>query len=217
MIRISPTLISVLLIMLLALACRPDSGPDDYQSQELIADAAIPLTLPLAEGEERFGLGLFYEGETSEEVIIDDLMSHFYIYEETFSMIGFEGDRIEGVQSDRITHRGGGWWGGGVHWDEPRDLSAWDELHLSLKTSEMSFSVLELAMNNSDTEQTKISLNDYGFVTDGEWHDLNIPLSALSDRGLDLSQVSAPLVLIGGRGEIGDTLYIDAVFLSRIR
>ena len=100
-----------LLILLNLNACRPPSGPDDYASQEYIPDAAMPLTLELAEGEERLSIGIFYEGPFTEEVLVDDVSSHFYIYEETFSMISFDSDRVEGLNSDLITHRGGAWWG----------------------------------------------------------------------------------------------------------
>lgn len=198
-------------------ACRSDSGPNDYQSQEYIPDAAMPLTIALLEGEERLSLGIFYEGEFTEEVVIDDLTTHFYIYEETFSVISQESDRTEGVRSDLITHRGGPWWGGGVHWDEPRDLSEWTTLHLSLKSTSEAFSSLEVAMNNSDTAQAKVKLRDYGFIANGEWHSVEIPLSDLMDIGLDITQIAAPLVLIGGAGDAGERLLIDAVYLNRFK
>ena len=198
-------------------ACRSDSGPNDYQSQEYIPDAAMPLMIALLEGEERLSLGIFYEGEFTEEVVIDDLTTHFYIYEETFSVISQESDRTEGVRSDLITHRGGPWWGGGVHWDEPRDLSEWTTLHLSLKSTSEAFSSLEVAMNNSDTAQAKVKLQDYGFIANGEWHSVEIPLSDLMDIGLDITQIAAPLVLIGSAGDAGERLLIDAVYLNRFK
>ena len=70
-------------------------------------------------------------------------------------------------------------------------------------------------MNNSDTAQSKLDLSSYGFNTDGEWHSVVIPLSDFAEQGLDLSQIRAPLVMIGQAGMSGDRLFIDAVYLSR--
>ena len=70
-------------------------------------------------------------------------------------------------------------------------------------------------MNNGDSQQVKVSLSDYGFKTDGEWYALEIPLQDLVDLGLDIAQVTAPLVLIGQSGEIGDILLVDAVYLNQ--
>lgn len=208
---LAPTLA---LTLALATSCRPPSGPDDYESQERIPDAAMPIEAPLADGEARLSLGAFYEGPFTDAVLIDDLNAHLYIYEETFSLSSFNGDRAEGLACDRVKHAGGGWWGGGIHWESARDLSDWGLLHLSLKTRVSAFEGVEVAMNNSDSEQAKRSLIEYGFSADGEWHDLEIPLSDFVAEGLDLSRVVAPLVLIGGAGEEGDALLIDSVYLS---
>ena len=197
------------------MSCRPDSGPNDYASQEIIPDAAVPIELELEEGEERFSFSVFYEGDFTEQVLIDDITSHFYIYESTFTLSSFSGDRTEGVSSDMITHLGGAWWGGGIHWDEAKDLSEWSTLHLSLQAKANQFTSLELAMNNSDTAQFKINLVDHGWESNGNWQQLEIPLETLIEKGLDLTQVRAPFVLIGGSGEAGEKLLIDAVYLSK--
>ena len=52
-------------------------------------------------------------------------------------------------------------------------------------------------------------------TTDGEWYTLEIPLQDLVDSGLDVTQVTAPLVLIGQSGETGDILLVDAVYLNQ--
>lgn len=107
--------------------CRADSGPDDYASQErLRLDAEPPpIDADIEPGERRFALGIFYEGPADESVTIDGVSAHFYIYEDTFAASVEEADRVEGAVSDRLVLRGGPWWGGGVHWDTPRDLSGW--------------------------------------------------------------------------------------------
>ena len=209
------TYVLILSSLYIAMSCRPNSGPNDYASQEIITDVGVPVELELAEGEERLSLSIFYEGEYTEQVVIDDINAHFYIYENTFSLSTFEGDRKEGLLCDRIHHAGGPWWGGGVHWETPKDLSRWTTLHISLKSTSNTYTSLELAMNNGDSQQVKVSLSDYGFKTDGEWYALEIPLQDLVDSGLDVTQVTAPLVLIGQSGETGDILLVDAVYLNQ--
>lgn len=198
--------------------CRADSGPNDYESQEVFRlDAAPPpIDASTRPGERRLSLGAFYEGPADEIVPIDDLRTHFYIYEDTFSVAIDGGDRVEGSQSDRLSHRGGPWWGGGIHWDDPRDVSAWATLNISLKSRDASFGGLKLAMNNSDESQGAVELSTYGFAADGTWHDLAIPLADFAAAGVDLTRVAAPLVFVGGAGERGESVLVDAVFLSSL-
>lgn len=206
--------VATLLVALFISACRAPSGPDDYASQERLPEPVEPIVDELLEGEERLSLGLFYEGPRSDEVVIDDLNAFFYIYEETFSLSSYDGALIEGLSSDRITLSGGPWWGGGVHWEQARDLTGFKSLRLSLRSSSETFNDLEVGMNNSDSEQVRVKVSDYGFSADGAWHTLNIPLTDLAERGVELSAVLAPLVLIGGQSEGGERLMIDGVYLS---
>lgn len=203
-------------VALVLAGCRADSGPDDYQSQErLRLDAAPPpIDADLAPGERRFNLGAFYEGPADEAVVIDDLTAHFYIYEDTFSVATESADRVEGAVSDRFILRGGPWWGGGIHYDTPRDLSGWDTLHVSLKTAARSQAGLTLALNNPEERQTALALADYGFAADGAWHRLEIPLADFAAAGADLSQVAAPVVFVGPSGAAGEAVLVDGVFLS---
>ena len=218
----SPLFSSILILsfflggMLLS-GCRTSSGPNDYASQEIFMDASMPLEDALEEGEERLSLGVFYEGEFTENYPVDDVNAHFYIYEETFSMVEINQDRIEGEVCDQIRHEGKGWWGGGVHWNTSKDLSRWSTLHISLKSSASDYQKLELAMNNSDSERALLKVSDYGFSTDGQWHSLEIPLSDFVQAGLNLEQVLAPLVFVGLSGNEGDLLWIDGVYLSHFQ
>ncbi len=198
--------------------CRADSGPDDYASQErLRLDAEPPpIDADIEPGERRFALGIFYEGPADESVTIDGVSAHFYIYEDTFAASTEEADRVEGAVSDRLVLRGGPWWGGGVHWDTPRDLSGWATMNLSLKTSAASQATLKIALNTPGDVQTVIDPADYGFAADGEWHDLVIPLADYAAAGADLTQVAAPLVFVGPAGAAGDSVLIDGVFLSSL-
>lgn len=196
--------------------CRLDSGPDDYASQEsLRLDAAPPpIDADIEDGERRLSIGAFYEGPAVETVTIDNVSAHFYVYEDTFAAAAETGDRIEGDQSDRLTHRGGPWWGGGIHWDVARDVTAYTTLEISLKSSDPSYAGLQLAMNGPGENQGVVEAAEYGFAADGAWHRLEIPLSDYAAAGVDLGQVSAPLIFIGGAGESGDSILVDGVFFT---
>lgn len=201
------------LLCTLAWGCRADSGPDDYDSQEIFPEEFVPEPEPeLPEGELRLNVGVFYEGQATDFVPIDNMQTHFYIFEDTFSTIAETGDRVEGAQCDLISHSGGPWWGGGVHWDMARDLSAYDTLHISVKSSDASFASARVGINGG--VEVAVNLTDHGFATDGEWHSLQIPLSAFTAGGVDLSAVTVPLLMLGDAGEAGDALLVDGVYFG---
>lgn len=197
--------------------CRGDSGPDDYLSQERLRfDAAPPpIDADIEEGEERLSIGIFYEGPAVQTVVVDELRAHFYIYEGTFNALPEAGDRVEGAESTALRTTGGPWWGGGVHWDDPRDLSTWDRFHLSLKSDDASMSGLTIAMNLPGDVPVEIDLAEYGWAADGAWHRIEIPLSDYTAAGMNLATVAAPLVFLGPAGAAGDQVLVDDVYFSR--
>lgn len=198
--------------------CRADSGPDDYQSQErLRLDAEPPpIDADVEPGERRFNLGAFYEGPADEGMVIDGTSVHFYIYEDTFSQSVEEVDHVEGAVADRLITRGGPWWGGGIHYDVPQDLSGWTTLNISLKTNAASQAGFKIALNHVGDVQTLIDLSEYGFAADGQWHRIEIPLRDYAEAGADLTQVTAPLVFAGPAGAAGDSVLVDGAFLSSL-
>ena len=206
--------------LLLASACRPDPGVADYASQETFnatGSGGAPTNVaegpdPWEPGEPRLAIGAFYDGGSSELVPIDDVTTHLYVYENTLRLLP-SAERAEGVASDAIEHAGGPWWGFGVHWDIERDLSAWTTLHVSLRSDASSYTELELGMNDPNGTSS-VQASDFGWVADGAWNHLAIPLAELDAAGLDRSSVAAVLVVLGGPGENGDLLYIDNVYLS---
>lgn len=194
----------------LLLACRPDPGAPDYPTREPFSVPGDDFyDLPLADGEERLSLGLFYEGEATETVVIDDTTAHFYIYENTFTD-QVSDDRYEGFVADLLTHGSLAWWGGGVTWDVPRDLSGWEALHLVVKTWDLAD--WEIGVNGGGVEVRR-PVGDYGLVADGAWHVLEVPLEDFD--GADLSAVTVPLLMVGESGAAGDSLLLDAVFYTR--
>ena len=214
-------------VFVCVVGCRPEPGAPDYESQEQFdfdAQAGAVETLegpsPFVPGELRLSLGVFYEGGASQTYIVDGATRHFYIYQNEFTSNAtfeqaFSEDRVEGVSSDQIEHQGDAWWGGGIHWDVPQDLSSWGTLYIHLKSEDDAFAEVELSMESGEADGVgTVFATDYGFENDGEWHQLEVPLSAFADSGVQLDDVSIPLRFGGMAGETGEFLYIDNLYLS---
>lgn len=215
--------LSVAVLLVLGLgACRPDAGPSDYASQEPFeAEGSgggggpsneLEGPDPWAPGEDRLSIGVFYEGGLSDLVPIDEEVTHLYVYENTLRLLPTT-TRVEGLEANVVEHAGGPWWGFGVHWDIPRDMTAWTTLHVSLRASVAEFATIEFGMNDADGTYT-VQAADYGWTTDDTWQHLMIPLSHLDDAGLARDRVIAALVVLGGPGTHGDQLLIDNVYFT---
>ena len=197
-------------------ACRPDPGIPNYPiPQEWnIADTDPDFygDNPYQDGDQRLSIGVFYEGGASQSVPLDDVVNHFYIYENTFVLADSD-DRAEGFVSNRIVSTGNAWWGGGVHWDQPIDLSAWDTLHVALKTRDASMATWDIGMTGGGTEG-RVSLDTIGFVADGTWQALEIPMSAMVAAGVDLRSVTVPLLLVGDGAAADESVLIDDLYFT---
>lgn len=198
-------------LLLLGLACRPDPGAPSYPDPEpwVVTDDPEFYADPLDPGEERLSIGAFYEGPADEVVPIDDAETHFYVYENTFSVQTTD-DRWEGYVADTLTHGSLAWFGGGIHWDSPRDLSGWEALHLVVSTSDEAS--WDVGLTGGGVEARR-AVADYGLVADGSWHELQIPLEDFA--GADLSSVSVAFLIVGEQGETGDEFTLDAVYYTR--
>ena len=194
-------------LALALLACRPDPGAPAYPERTSLTEDSADgfLTDPLADGELRLGIGVFYEGPTTAYVPIDDTTTHFYVYENSFAVAASD-DRVEGYASDALVLRGNPWWGGGVHWDTPQDLSAYDTLHLALKTDDLSDWTLGL----TGGAEARVNVADVGLAADGEGHVLDLPLSGFV--GIDRTAVTVGLLLVGEGGEAGASVQIDDLY-----
>lgn len=209
-----PTLLGLISL----LACRPDPGDPAYPDPNAVDtgdtgpdDGFYEGPDPYVAGEARLAFGAFYEGQSSEVLPVDDVTRHYYIYEATYTTAPDLIDRVEGYQSDVITHAGGAWWGGGINWDASEDLSTWTTLHVSLRSDSATFAAIELRVAGGG-EETTVAAADHGWAADGQWHHLSVPLSAFSAQGTDLSSVTAPFILVGGKGAAGDELRVDNLY-----
>lgn len=198
------------MILSLLVACQPDPGAPDYPEREpWVVEGDDFYDDPLAEGEERLALGIFYEGVSTESYVIDDVDNHFYIYESTFSVETTD-DRWEGYSADVLIHGALAWFGGGVHWDVPRDLSGWDALHLVVQTSDDTS--WQVGLTGGGVE-ARVPVAQYGLVADGEWHEMVIPLDDFG--AADLTAVTVALLIIGDAGATGDQFVLDGVYYTR--
>jgi hypothetical protein len=196
--------------------CRPDPGPSKYDQQEPFpssdgGDVSLPGPNPWQPGQRRLSVGAFYESGASDVIPVDNMTSNLYVYSNTVTLLP-DPDHIEGKTSTRATHAGMTWWGFGVHWMTPRDLSSWTHLHVSLRSPDATFAAVDVGMNNANP--VFVHAADYGWAADDAWHSLSIPLADFAAAGLDRSMVAAPFVLSGGAGMGGERLQVDDLYFT---
>jgi hypothetical protein len=188
--------------------------PDLVRPPDLVGYTVPPD--PFVPGTRRLAIGLFYEGMSSDQVPIDDTITHFYIYSSTANVADDRRDAYEGYSSQVISVTGQQpWFGMGIHWDQARDLSVYQKgLHVALKSSSASMADVSLGINSpkQDSSTVKVSATAFGYTNDGKWHAFFVPLSAL--HGIDPTKIGAPLVITNGAAAVkaGDSLKIDDVY-----
>ena len=199
-----------------AAACRADPGAPSYPAPDTsAADTADALPRgpdPYVAGERRLALGIYYEGGASERVEINDLDTHYYIYEGTYTERIELQDVVEGRESAKLEAGDKGWLGGGLTWDTPRDLSGWGVLAVSLRSGDGGMTGLALHMQAG--AEAILPLAGYGWAADGQWHHLRIPLVDFAAAGANLSAVTGPFVLIGAGVAAGEQLTIDDLYIE---
>ncbi|MFT7581896.1 MAG: hypothetical protein ACI9MR_003577 [Myxococcota bacterium] len=217
------TLAAALLLVLAG--CREDAGDPnvalltDFENPPGFFEDPLLGPDPIEDGEQRLGLGLFVENRVTEWIPLDQTFSNYFIFETfpggplTYSQLVDRQDRIEGLFSDRISHAGEGFWGGGVIWSSPRNLTMWTTMHVSFKSSDGAFDDINIIVQSGGSDAT-LTASDYGYTNDGEWHNLTIPMIDFVDAGADLTAVTAPFIVGGGGGTSGEFFHIDAVYLT---
>jgi len=210
-------------IVILACGCGGGSGDPDYSGQGVPPpDQKFEEPDPFQPGKERLSVDVFYEGGRTETIKINGFRTHYFIFggpelgRESFAQ-GISRDRLEGEESARVTLVGTAFWGGGIVWDEPIDLSEWKKLFVSFKSSDRSFARFDLTLLYGDGDPRSVTLapTNYGYVNDGQWHFLEIPLQDAIDRGFDPTRVRSPFIVGASGGLAGDELLIDNLYLTK--
>mgnify|MGYP000666063613 CR=1 FL=1 len=204
-------------------ACRPDIGAplygdfvgDDDDSAGGVDPNNFPGPDPYEDGEERLSVGIFYEGGFSSQITLEAGVADYFIYEGTYESFPDFENREEGYQSDIISPTGVGWWGGGVTWAQPLDLSAWTQLHISFASADPGFASFDVGFGGGGAAEVRATVTDYGFVNDGAWHQVVIPLSVFEAGGADLSSVGLPIQLIADGLVNGEELRVDNLYFTK--
>lgn len=198
-------------------ACRPDPGIPDYSAFDGITDGGeqevepLPGPFPYVPGEPRLFLGIHYEGGRSDAFLIDEETRRYLVFENSYDLRATD-DRIEGTFADLLRYRDAPFWGGGLSWDTPTDLSEWTTMHISLKSEDPTFAEVVLEVQSSNGNG-RVNATAYGYTNDGAWHSLVVPLSDFS--GADFTMVTSPLVMSGQAGTDGDELIIDDFYYTQ--
>jgi hypothetical protein len=168
-------------------------------------------------GARRLAFGTFYEGGASDRLPID----HYFIFSNSYGTQPAD-ERVEGLQSDELDFKGTGFWGGGLFWDKPTSLSVWNTLHVSLNSADpglatIAIRVLYFGPAPANAEKTlQVKANDYGWLNDGQWHNLSIPLTDF--HGLDVTRMRSPFTIgndeNGGTAKTGEVLLVDDVYID---
>ncbi|MFK7928655.1 MAG: hypothetical protein AB8H79_10745 [Myxococcota bacterium] len=197
-------------------ACRPlPEGdpvyPDVVPFEDTGDSGGLPGDTPYDGSTPRLSFGTFYEGEASDFLIVDDQAVNYFIYQ-GYSQ-STNSDRVEGFVSDELTLTADSWWGGAIQMAEgtTTDLSAWTTLHLAMRSDDESMEDFLLGFGGTGGE-VRVSPTDFGFVADGDWHVLNIPMSSFDTA--NLAEATIPLLIIAEGGVAGTSVQIDDLYLE---
>jgi len=148
----------------------------------------------------------------------------FFVWENT--LVETAQDPQEGSKSKSLTSASGmSWFGAAFTPNVKHNLTAFrspkSKLRFSMKSSSSATFMIGMKSGNVDgIGQKWITFkpgsDPYGFVRDGKWHVIEIPMSAIGD-GVDLSQVSQLFQVLGLAGSISDIEFDDICFLGGTR
>jgi len=220
-------------------ACAADLGTLDSSDPDALDDALgvglrdpidpfppIPPD-PFQVGDERLYAGYFYEGGRSDEILINTVSTDYFVFAiDPFEPVasrsfdeGTSTDRLEGRFSYEVTLNGSPFWGGGIVWFLPIDLSDWTTMFVGFKSSDPSFASFNITLQSGGPGEALSGVDldptAYGYTNDGEWHFLEIPLQDAIDLGWDPRTARSPFIFGADRGDAGDVLLIDNLYFTK--
>jgi hypothetical protein len=213
----------LLLPMAALMACTEDAldgKPPSYGTEDTGSSTSEEYkggSDPYEEGEQRAGIGDTYEGPSSDTIAVDDVNVFFYVYEDTIAAIQNFEETAEGLYSQEWVSKGRGWWGGGIHHTTGTfDLSEYATLHIAMKSGSDEMADVSIGMiTDGATSDATVSVADYGWANDGEWHAIEIPLVDFVAEGADLTAITSPLFLLGeGANTEGESIWFDDIYLT---
>ena len=127
---------------------------------------------------------------------------------------------VEGLQSDVITVLDLGFWGAGIEWTTPYSLGGWTALHISMKSFDPEMISTEVGLGDAtdaagSPNYAFLPVEDYGFVPDGRWHHMTIPIADYETLDVDLTSPTLPFALRGTSVPSGAQISVDNLYLSK--
>lgn len=152
----------------------------------------------------------------TEGFVVDNVNYNLYIWENSLSFNTFwpayEGEEVYSCKSTGQKD----WFGFGLNSKNPLNFSSYTNGYLNISLRSNSNDAFEIGMDTDGGTSALIvfdgSDDPYGFARDGEWHHLNIPMSDLIAKGLDINNINH-VFRFGGGGSI-DNIAMDNIFLS---
>lgn len=195
-------------------------GPGPVAQMDIAFDN-IYLTESIALQAPEFGnFGIYTETPTHKNAgeFAFGVSGDLFLWDNTLTLE--TGTNKEGNSALHLKSTGKGWYGMGLTARDGFNLTAFDnadaKLHFSLKTShtgDFQIGFKSGPLNNIGQKwiNFKAGNDPYGFVRDGQWHDIVIPMSEIA-KDLDLFDVRQLLQVLGTGETAG--ISIDDVYLS---
>ncbi len=151
----------------------------------------------------------------TENFVIDNTNGYLYIWENTLKTMDdapeYEGEDVLAFTSES----GKNWFGFGLFSKKGIDLTQFADGYLKLALRTNSSNDFWIGVSGANNTEAKIDFktgNDpYGFVRDGQWHRITIPVNDLLKKGLDLSSCDN-IFMLGGAPTINNILVDDIYF-----
>ncbi len=180
-------------------------------------EPSTPLTTP-----ENGNFGVFTESvaNTTAGEFVLGVDGEFFVWEDTLNAV--TGSPYEGSSSIALASAPGlAWFGAAFTPNHMYNMTAFrypeSKLHFALKTS--SSVTFKIGMKGGTIDHIgqewitfEAGSDPYGFLRDGQWHVVEIPMSDLS--GVDLSRVTQFFEILGVDGPISDIEVDDICFLN---